>query len=143
MIDLVITVMVIGIMAAVAVPRFVGSLQRYRVEAAAKRVQADLGFARRTAMARSTPLTVQFTGASHNYTIVGVDRPDRVGQAYTIQLADSPYQSIIVSAVLGGDESVQFNQYGVPDSGGTITVQSGAFQKTVTIDPETGRATIP
>ncbi|MGE3316528.1 MAG: Tfp pilus assembly protein FimT/FimU [Planctomycetaceae bacterium] len=143
LVDLTITVLIIGILAAVAAPKFVDSLNRYRVNAAAKRIQVDLSLARRAAMARSTPQTVVFTAASNQYSLVGMDHPDRIGRPYTILLGESPYQSTLVSASLGGDETVVFNQFGVPDSGGVITVQSGVFQQTVTIDSATGKASIP
>ena len=143
MVDVVITVLIIGIMAAVAVPRFVDSLHRHRADAAAAKIQADLEYARRTAMARSTQLTVQFAAASNDYTLVGIDRPDRVGESYHVTLSDHPFESTLVSASLGGDEAVQFNQYGVPDSGGTITVKSGSYQQTITLNADTGHARVP
>lgn len=143
LVDVTISVLILGIMSAVAAPRFVDSLQRRRVLMAARKIQADLQFARRTAMARGTDVTFQFDTVLHQYSIVGVDRADRVGVAFLVDLTDSPYESKLVSADLGGDTIVQFNYHGVPDSGGTVRVQAGSYQQTVTIDPDTGRATIP
>ncbi len=45
MMDLVITMLIIGILAAVAAPKFVDSLHRMRAEAAAKRIMVDLSYA--------------------------------------------------------------------------------------------------
>ena len=45
LVELIIVVLIIGIIAAVAVPRFSESLMYHRAEAAAKRIQVDLGLA--------------------------------------------------------------------------------------------------
>ena len=50
MIELVIVLIVLGIVAAIAIPMHLDSLSRFRVQAAARRVAADLEFARRKAM---------------------------------------------------------------------------------------------
>jgi type II secretory pathway pseudopilin PulG len=143
MVDTVITVLIIGILAAVAAPKFVNSLHRMRAEQAAKRIKVDLGYARQTAISESTTLTASFAPASHAYSIAGLPDLDRPGQTYAVALNDSPYNSSLVSATLGDDSDIQFDRYGKPDSGGTITVASGGYQETVTIDPETGKASIP
>ena len=48
--ELTIVVLIIGIMAAVAVPNSLRSISQFRAEAAAKRIAADLMYARQTAM---------------------------------------------------------------------------------------------
>ena len=72
-----------------------------------------------------------------------VDHPRRVGETYTVRLNASPYAVSLASADFGGDERVVFNAYGLPDTGGTITVQSGNSQHTVTLDPDSGKASVP
>ena len=143
LVDVTLTVAILGILASVAVPKFTDSLDRCRAQTAAAQIQADLTLARQLAMAKSGTLNVQFTSASNHYTLEGVDHPQRVGQVYTVELDDSPYRVNLVSADLGGDERVVFNAFGLPDSGGTITVQSGRWNQTVTIDPDTGKASLP
>jgi hypothetical protein len=143
LIDLTLTVGVLGLLSAVAVPKFFDSLDYHRAKTAAAQVQADLALARQLAMARSEPLAVQFSAASDKYTLEGVDHPDRVGQTYTVLLGGSPHEADLTSASLGGDERLVFNAFGLPDSGGTIAVQSGRWRRTVTIDPETGKAAMP
>jgi len=143
MVDLVITVMIIGILAAVAAPKFAGSLQRMRVEAAARRIKADLGYQRQTAIAQSTSLTASFVPASDEYTIAGLPGLDRGGQVYSVSLSSSPFNTTLISATLGGDSDIQFDHYGKPDSGGVITLGSASYQQTVTINADTGKASIP
>ncbi len=143
LVELVITVLIMGILAAVAAPKFADTLHRTRVESAAKRIKVDLGLARQNAISRSSTQTVQFTPATDDYTLPGMADLDHSSQTYSVDLAAAPYNAVLVSATLGGDSDVQFDQYGQPDSGGTITVESGAFKKTVTVDPDTGQASIP
>lgn len=143
LVELTIVVLITGIMVAVAVPRFVDALSYHRAEAAAKRIEADLKWARQQALSNSAPQTVQFSPGTDDYTIPGMDDLDHTGQTYAVDLAAYPYSASLESATLGGDSNVQFDRYGQPDSGGTITVQSGPFQRTVTIDPDVGAATIP
>jgi type II secretory pathway pseudopilin PulG len=143
LVDVTLTVMVLGILAATAVPRFISSLDRCRTQTAAAQIQADLGLARQWAMAKSGSLTVRFAAASDQYALEGLDHPDRRGESYVIRLNRSPYRANLVSAVLGGDEAVVFNAFGLPDSGGTITVESGGWTQSVTLDPDTGQASLP
>ncbi len=49
------------------------------------------------------------------------------------RLDQAPYHVRIIAADFGGDSSVQFNGYGMPDTGGSVTVESGGQQRTVTI----------
>ncbi len=110
-------------LSAIAVPRYAVSLARYRVDAAAKHVKAELSLARKTA---------KITGAS-----LTVDVSD-----YQAILSESPYRALIVSAQFDGDDEIVFDGYGVPDSGGTVTVQVGVMQRTVVTDADTGRTAV-
>lgn len=141
--DFLIATLLLGLAASIAAPRFVQTIHRNRAEMAARRIKADLGYARQHAISQSSPVTVQFFPASETYTIPALPDLDRVGQTYSVDLTVYPYEVDIVSATLGGDSDVQFDRYGQPDSSGTITVAAGTHQQTVTIDPDSGRATIP
>lgn len=142
LLELVIVVMILGIMAAVAVPRYAESLSQHRVGAAARRIEADLELARRRARISSTGQSVQFDTGSHSYVLPGVPHLDHPGQDYAVELGRPPYTASILSADFGGDTELLFNGYGFPDSAGTIVVQSGKYQKTITVDPDTGGASV-
>jgi len=123
LLELVFVLAIITILSAVAVPKYAAALARYRVDAAAKRVKAELLLARRVA---------RMSGASQ---VVDISN-------YQSILSEPPYQAVIVSADFDGDEEVVFDGYGVPDSGGTATVQVGVTQRTVVVDADTGRSTV-
>jgi type II secretory pathway pseudopilin PulG len=140
LIDLAITVLVVGILAAAAVPRFAGALHTYRADAAAKRVAADLNFARDQAIATSVAQTVTFASNGKSYALNGVSDPDHPSRSYEVVLAEEPY-AVKANVSLGSSKSVTFDIYGRPDHGGTITVSAGSESKVVTVDATTGRAT--
>jgi len=54
MIELVVVMLVMGILAAVAAPRYRGATARFRVEAAARRIVADLNQMRSSALAKGS-----------------------------------------------------------------------------------------
>lgn len=107
------------------------------------RIKADLGLVRQHAVASSSTQTVQFSTATNSYNIPGLPDLNHAGGAYAVNLTSYPYNAVLASASMGGDSIVQFDRYGQPDSGGTVVVESGGFQKNVVIDPDTGKATIP
>ncbi|MFQ5730798.1 MAG: Tfp pilus assembly protein FimT/FimU [Planctomycetaceae bacterium] len=141
LVDMVISVLIVGIMAAVAVPRSIDTLHRYRANAAAERVLVDLELARKDAMSASAARTVRFSSTS--YTLSAMSDLDRSRAVYAVDLAEPPYRSAVAAAALAGDKIIIFDGYGRPDSGGRVVIVSGGRQATVSVDAETGRASIP
>ncbi len=142
LIDLVMAMAVIVIVAAIATPRYANALTRYRAEAAARRVVADLTLARQTAKSTSSSRTVEFDATKHSYLIPNVRELDTAGTMYRVQLQDPPYQAQVISVDLGGDWQIIFDGIGIPDTGGFVIVQAGDHQYTVVVDPETGAAEV-
>lgn len=140
---MVIVMLIVGIMAAVAVPRYSNSLMRYRADMAARRIAGDLATARARAKATSSSQAIVFTvpPTGNRYEITGMNDPNGLLANYTVDLAKSPYVATLSSVNLGGDTTLIYNGYGMPDSGGTIVVQAGQYTKTITIDANTGMAT--
>ena len=142
LLDLIMAMAVIAIVAAIATPRYANALTRYRAEAAARRVVADLALARQTAKSTSSSRTVEFDAADDSYVIPNVRELDTAGTLYRVQLQDPPYQAQIVFVDFGGDAKLTFDGFGMPDSGGFVIVQAGDYQYTVVVDPETGAAEV-
>ena len=144
MVELLLVIATVAILSAIAVPRYAGSLARYRVEMAAKRVAADLMTARTRARVTSTRQVVDFTAPADGYTLVGMPAPDGAAGDYAVRLSDEPYKATL-GAVSFGDAAaaeVWFDRYGTPDHAGTVVVTSGGFQRTVALDPVTGKAVV-
>jgi len=132
---------IMGIVAAMAAPRYASAICRFQVDTTARRLVRDLTTARERARAQGANQSVTFTVASDTYTVMGMSGLD--GSAnYTVRVSGEPYNTTMVSAVFGGQGSVVFDGYGVPVSGGTVVLESGGYTKTVTVDAETGRASL-
>ncbi len=138
LIDLVMAMAVIVIVAAIATPRYANALVRYRAEAAARRIIADIGLAQRTAKTTSSSRTIIFDTINHAYSIANVRELDGPSMTYVVTLREPPYLAQIASVDLGGDAQLTFDGFGIPDSGGFVIVQAGDYQYTVVVDPETG-----
>ena len=140
-------VSVLGIVAAIAAPRYANSLAHYRVDAAANRVAADLALIRTTAKYTSSSLTVNFNTTTGSYSAAGMKSPmGGSSPNYTVSLTAEPYLlSAITSAGFGSTTlttSLTFDRYSTPSAGGAVVVGAGGYYKTITVDPNTGLTSI-
>ena len=71
MIELMITLAVLGILVAIAIPSYNSMMPRYRLSGAARLVATDLMRARMQAVKLSTNVTVAFNSSTDSYTISG------------------------------------------------------------------------
>jgi type II secretion system protein H len=142
-IELLIVLILMGILAAVAAPKFVASMSRCRVEAAAKRVVADLRYARQWARTNSTSVEVKFKPDEDQYELKDVPDINRPSDEETeVELDKLPYPAQIIETTgFDNNDKFNFDMYGRPDSPGTVTVASGGYQATVTVG-ESGQITI-
>lgn len=141
LVDMVVTVLLMGILTAAAAPQFASALQRQRVKCAAQRICADIRWVRNVAIATSTSRRVDFNIAQGSYALYGIASPDKPGTDYSLQLSDGNYATSIVSVNLGGDGILGFDMYGQPDSGGTIVIRCGGALSIITVNASTGEAT--
>jgi type II secretion system protein H len=142
LVELIMVIAVTGIIAAIAVPRYGNALSQYRVDVAARRIAADLALAQHRAKVAGASRTVTFNVAAASYQLTSIADFKKPAVDYTVNLSQSPYAATLTSVDMGGDTSITFNGYGVPDSGGSISVASGSKQRTVTVDATTGGATV-
>jgi prepilin-type N-terminal cleavage/methylation domain-containing protein len=139
--ELVIVVMIIGVLAAVAVPTFFESLLFHQVESAARRVKADLELARQTARLTSTSQSLTFNGSGYALSS-GIRSLDNPLDDYVVDLSAEPFYLERVTADFSGAGAVSFDGYGAPTSGGTVELELKSLKCTVTLDEVTGEVTI-
>jgi prepilin-type N-terminal cleavage/methylation domain-containing protein len=142
LVELVMVLVLVGVLAAVAAPRFARANANYRADLAARRIAADLAFAQRKARASSKQVTVSFAVATHSYQLVNVSDLDRSSQTYIVKLSAEPYGASLLTADFAGAAQVVFDGYGTPSAAGAVTLRAGGVQRTVTLDAVTGRATV-
>lgn len=142
LIDLILSLAVIVIVAAIATPRYYNSLTRYRADAAARRVAADMALTQRTAKSTGASKTISFDSVNNRYQISSLTKLDNSDEPYIVNLQDPPYQAQLGLIDLGGDWKVTFDGFGLPDSGGFVDVQAGDVSYRVTLNAETGATSI-
>ena len=142
-VELVIVIAITGMLAAVAVPRVSSAIANHHLNNAAQRIITDVAYAQRRARTGSMQQQIVFDAVSNTYSLPGVAHLDRSAGTYAVDLADEPYGAEIVEADFDGDETLTFDGYGVPDSGGWVIIRVGPLQTQVNVDAVSGKATRP
>ena len=140
-VELVLVVAITAMVSAIAVPRYANSVARYRADAAARRVAADLALAQNNASTAGRPQAVVFV--SRSYQMPGMAHLDGKSYGdYTVDLGADPYSVTRVAAEFGGDATVKFDLYGAPDTGGSVVVEVGDVRRVVVLSPDSGSVLI-
>jgi type II secretory pathway pseudopilin PulG len=157
LLELTFAIAIMVVLAAVAMPRFGAAQGRWRADAAARRVAADLALAQSRARTTCSSVTLSFISGTNQYQIIGMSDPDRPNATYTVDLASDPYGAAVTSVVFGGGgtntpggnlsqgaaadpsgtqsvNSVSFNAWGIASSAGTISIRAGAVTRTISVD---------
>ena len=140
--ELLFVIAIIAIVAAMAMPRYGRSVARYRAQCAARRVAADLYFAKSSAKASSSDRVITFNTVAGSYTLAGVRHLDHSASPNTVTLSDAPNHAQLYYADFGGAPQAQFDMYGSAKWGGQVTVKVGEFQQVVTLNRDDGTVTI-
>lgn len=148
LLDLVITVLIMGILSAVALPRFTTAVARLRTEAVARRIVSDLNYARRTAIQSSQATSVTFRASPAGYDFAGVTHPAHPAQSYRVNLTELDDNVALASFSFDGQPTLSFNAYGRPMVGataltnGVVRVAYGGQSFDVLISAATGEAAV-
>jgi prepilin-type N-terminal cleavage/methylation domain-containing protein len=128
--EIMITVMIVGILAAFTAPQLSGLLRSYRLSGAARLVWTDLHKAKMTAIKERRRVRVDFTPASYNIVRELPPAPEQV--ILSRNLSDD-YLGITVSLV-GAGQSVSFDSTGtvLPPSK-TVQIQGPSGGKSFTV----------
>ena len=142
LIELVLMLAIISVCAAIAAPRYANSLAVYRAQAAAQRIAADINLARTQGKISSAGQSIVFNVSANSYSLPGVPGLNGQPSPYALSLSSDPYSTTLQSATFGTGSTLTFDRFGQPLTGGTITLASGGYQKSVVIDPVSGMATV-
>ena len=111
LVELIMVLTIIGVVASIALPRFGSSLARYRVEAAAQRVIADMAFAQERARQRSQAQRIEYFQDKVFYQLPGVPGIANPVDTYTVELNAEPYR-VTLKANFDGSTTLEFDGYG-------------------------------
>jgi prepilin-type N-terminal cleavage/methylation domain-containing protein len=143
LIELVVVLSIVGVMAAVAIPRYGRAISRTRVEQAADRVVHDLHLAADRARALSQPYHAVFSTTKDYYRLAeGVaTKAGILDRQSVVYLGRDPYLVNILQVNFGGSVGVTFDAFGTPDAHGQISLRAGNVVRFVTLDANS-RATV-
>ena len=104
---------------------------------------ADLAYAQVSGRRGSTNRAVAFDVAGNSYQIAGLPHLSNPAATYAVSLGEEPHRVRLTSAQFQGpsDPKVAFDGFGEAESGGTIKIQIGSQQRTITLDSDMGGAT--
>lgn len=138
MIELVIVLTIVGVTAAIAVPRYVNSVQRTKVDGAARRIATDIERLRDRARAQGREQRMYI--ASAGYVLVTTDdKGNSVKES--VDLSRDPY-GVGVTPVVVSDQGLTFDSLGRASEPLVVYVTQGEASRGVMFDPVTGRAEV-
>ncbi len=141
LVELTMAMAIMGILAAIAMPRYARAISRYRAGAAAHRIAHDIAQVQSVARMTSTSQTIAFQ--SDRYQMNNVRDMDSAATNSTVMLRAEPYLASLSAVTLtGGASAITFDGYGQPGCAGSLTVQSGTSSRIVVIDGVTGKASV-
>lgn len=142
LIELVVVMAILGIISAIAVPRYMWSLSRYHVSAAAERVASELRQVEQ--QARFTCRSRTVTLGSSDSTLMVYDPAAGAGSDVVERLALSaaPYGSEVVTSDFGSGEALTFDGYGQPSRSASATLGCGGQTRVVSVDGSTGEVSV-
>lgn len=139
LVELAVVLVILGLVAGIAAPRYAAAAARYRLKAATYRIAADLAQARAAARASSAAVKVTFSLTSPaQYQLTG---GGGLPSSEAVVLGNDPYRVTIKTVDFGGVQSVTFDGYGNATDG-DIWVVSGALAGTIHYDSASGVATV-
>ena len=142
MLELVLVLAIFAVLAAIAAPKYAASACRYRADAAARRIVADMSLARSKAYQSSRSMTVTFDLAANQAKIPGLPGLKSPTSDFATIFSDEPYRARLISADFSGNPAVVFDIFGMPDSAGQIVIEVGDARRTIVLDGLTGKAAV-
>ena len=150
LIELIVGVLIIAILSTIAVTRWPGTM--INLNSQTQQLASDIRYTQNLAMSRAQDYRLNLTTTTYSITSGGGTAVNNsITGSATVTLGTGI--TITISPTNLPNNLITFNSLGVPytDTGATtalsnaavITLTSGTNTKTITIQPQTGRVTIP
>jgi prepilin-type N-terminal cleavage/methylation domain-containing protein len=143
-IELILVIVILGILAAIAYPRFQG-LPGIRVSAAAQEIAGVIRYAQSQAISTAYNYKVYFYAGTNSYSVYQVNRSSGAETIISNPLKAGNYPVALNTdypgVTIGADYTVEFDYLGAPDGGGSVTISGGGTSMTISVLANTGRVT--
>jgi len=133
LIEMLVVLVIIGMLSAVAVPRYAQTTARQRLDGAIRRIITDLNHVSDRARYTSTSITVWIDLVANEYRINAIPDPDHPGNFYKVVIFDEPYKAEFIDANFGGVARLTYDGFGDIVASGWIDLQVGNFSKRINI----------
>jgi prepilin-type N-terminal cleavage/methylation domain-containing protein len=142
LIELMIVLLILAMVSATALPRFAHVRRQHRFDLVSRRLVADLRKTRAQAIRAKANYTVLFTPLLQRYEMFrGTLQEPTTQDLATVQLDETPYKGIrLIDADFAGAQGVTFNRLGLPSAAGTVILNDGWHEATITVSASTGLA---
>lgn len=133
LIEVVLVVAILGLFAALALPRFTSSTPAFRASLAAQTLAADLELLQSSARARSSSASLTLSSDGSSYTLTGLANPGQSSPlTRTIRLSDAPFFSSLDTTSLPST-TLTFDPTGLPSHSLTLILRSGNTHRQILI----------
>jgi prepilin-type N-terminal cleavage/methylation domain-containing protein len=143
LIELMLVLSIIGIVSAIALPKFAGADTGRRIAAAKRTLIADVEFAKLRARATNKTHVIKFYPSENKYIIVAGTNINRESVVLTRDFDDNPYTIGIVSTDLGADNYTIVTPFGDLSPGFVVNLTNNEVQIAVSLDGIASVGVIP
>lgn len=127
LLEVTIVMLIIGIMAAIAAPRFSNATRSAQVRSAAIQTASHVEFVRQSAINGNRSTSLTYNESNVSYQSGEVDFADRIGQLISVDLREVFDASIQLKASFDNTNTISFDVEGVPTVG-TTAMQNGFIE---------------
>jgi prepilin-type N-terminal cleavage/methylation domain-containing protein len=141
LVELLVTLAIVGIAASLAVPNVMTSIMEYRASAAGRQLMTDLQFAKTSAVSQVVHYRVTFNVGQKQYIVSRFNSAtgnwDQVGVTRALAVPGTPYYvagGAFAINLTGGQTFVEFTALGTATTTGGITITVNGRQRTVNVN---------
>ncbi len=147
LIEALMVVLIIGIFAMAAMPGFVNTYNAIKIEGAYKQLIQDIRYAKQLAINLELTHGILFDCAQNSYSIyrqtsANIVNDPTTQRPLTVTYASGKFSGVTIANTtfnLPAQDTLEFDSFGVPSCGGTITLSYSGITKTITVEANTGR----
>ncbi len=132
LVELVVTIAIVGVLAAIAVPRFARAQDLAAVDAAARRVVAELAAVRERAMVSRAEASVSLPAGRGLIRVNGIETAGLGSAGGGFSIEDAPY-GVTIGEVTLNPAVIRFDPFGAATAGKFTLVRNGV-SRTVFVD---------
>lgn len=146
MIELLVVIVIMAIASAVVVPHLARS-DSFAAQSAARVVFGDILFAQNDAIAQQQTRRIVFDLDNQSYQLTDGSGTTLsaawLGGSYVVNFgAGTQWPDVTLGSTSFSSNTLEFDDLGTPDAGGTVQLTAGAFAYQITVTPITGRVTV-